>query len=240
MARPKSTSASASESARNGKAGGGGGGGRTSNPPRAAAAKKRVSYAEQEGDEDDGWQGEEGDTTLVDEEDGEDELVSSFDIGDLVKAFSKSRTKKEKTEAAKIEKQMDEILADGQKEVDSFVAVHKQKADTFIASLALDKTPSLTRLDPDNYRRAFAEQQQLTRQLAAAIDDEKQSLDPEQDPFFAAAKQALEGRPKRAKRAYKKLAKTSAVVLEERRAMAEMKQASTQEVYRHLKALTRL
>ncbi|GAA5968299.1 hypothetical protein JCM11641_003801 [Rhodosporidiobolus odoratus] len=193
MARTKVTATSTSTVS--GKASGRGG--------RAARAttRKKISYAEQDEDEDeemDDGEGEgegEGDTTLVDEEEeeGDDEVPeSTFDLAELVKvgAFSKSRSKKEKTETAKLEKQLEEMLQSANNEVESLTVDAQKKTDATIAPLHLDDARPVSRIEPKGYRSAFTEQHNLTKQLVDALDGYKEELDPANDEFFEAAKQA--------------------------------------------------
>ncbi|GAA6027063.1 hypothetical protein JCM8097_006081 [Rhodosporidiobolus ruineniae] len=166
---------------------------RTSNPRKAAS--KRISYFESgKEDEDEEMEdaGGEGDTTLVgEEEEEEDEEPSgTLELAQLVKAFSKSRTKTEKAEAAKVAQQLKAVLEDGQKKVDEMVEKSREESAALLTSLNLDAPPSLGRLQPKNYQAAFAEQHALTQQLIKHVDEYKREVDPAEDAFFEAARQA--------------------------------------------------
>ncbi|GAA6027045.1 hypothetical protein JCM8097_006067 [Rhodosporidiobolus ruineniae] len=166
---------------------------RSSNPRKAA--NKRVSYFES-GKEDEDEEMEaavgEGDTTLVGEEDEEEEEEPSgtLELAQLVKAFSKSRTKTEKAEAAKVAQQLKAVLEDGQKTVDEMVEESEVESATLLTSPNLDSPPSVGRLHPKNYQAAFAEQHALTQQLVKHIEEYKREINPAEDAFFEAARQA--------------------------------------------------
>ncbi|GAA6008945.1 hypothetical protein JCM10207_004036 [Rhodosporidiobolus poonsookiae] len=216
-------------------------GARSSNPPRTAASKRK-NYFEQDA-ESDPIDEEDGDTKLVNEEEEEDEEDGpspSLELANLVNAFTKSRVKKEEAERSKTEKQLAEKLQNGQAEVDSLIEAESAKNATLIDDLHLHDVRPYSRIEPKGYRSAFSEQHTLTTQVVAGLNAQQALLEPENDEIFDAVKQSLHARPHAAKRALKKLTKSTHAVIDERRAMAELHQGAAQEAYRHLKALARL
>ncbi|GAA5912448.1 hypothetical protein JCM6882_005514 [Rhodosporidiobolus microsporus] len=218
---------------------------RTSNPPRTAASKKRVSYFEQDEEDE---EMDEGDTTLVNPEEGEEgdfreetPTASAFAMASILKEhLASSRAKGAKAESAKVEKLMKEQFESGKKSVDSLVAKYFEENDALVSDLKLDDTRGFSRLDTKTYSAVFTEQETLKVQLVGAIDEFQKEINPGDEEWIEVAKQALNSRPQRAKKAYKKLVKSTTAVVDERRAMAELHQGAAQEAYRHFKGLVRL
>ncbi|GAA5848661.1 hypothetical protein JCM8547_004587 [Rhodosporidiobolus lusitaniae] len=151
-------------------------------------------------------------------------------ISHLWQEFAKSRTKKEKAESSKIEKQIKSTLESGKNEADSLIAAYQEKQNKLIDSLHLDDASPVTRIEPNGYRSAFTEQHNLTRQLVSILDKHAQELNPDEDEFFKVAKQRLRARPQAAKKAYRKFSKSTNA----------LHQAAAGETYRHFKSLVNL
>ncbi|GAA5859240.1 hypothetical protein JCM1840_003814 [Sporobolomyces johnsonii] len=160
---------------------------------RGASARtstsKHVTCAE---DADDGFEDESVEESgAFDEEDEDSEEASgpsTLELAQLVKSYTKSRTKNQKAETAKIEKRMKELLEAGRTDVDAMVSAQLEKGDTFVANLELDDTRYLGRIEPESYKKAFASQRSFSHTLASDIDNLIEQSNPDQLDFFKASR----------------------------------------------------
>ncbi|GAA5948518.1 hypothetical protein JCM21900_002737 [Sporobolomyces salmonicolor] len=186
-----------------------------------ASISKHVAYAEVDDGFGNGSVEENGDFNEEDEESEEALGPSTLELAQLVKSYTKSRTKNQIAETAKIEERMKELLEAGRTDVDAMVSAHLEKADVFVASLELEDTRYLGRIEPESYQRAFASQRSVSHMLVSDIDNLIEQNNPDELDFFKACRLKLEGRPRTAKRTKKMLEMVNRIVLDERLEMAQ-------------------
>ncbi|GAA5931270.1 hypothetical protein JCM3775_004979 [Rhodotorula graminis] len=208
---------------------------RTSRPSRASTSK-RVSYQEQDGDEgmavDRQSDGDEDGDDLEDAGDGQQDGSSGepvvHKLARIMEKYEKSTIKPTEQRLASAQRDLRQIVDKGKREADS--SVHKQlERNTALVNAAhLDRPKSLVTRSSADHESALLAVELQEQCLATAIEVSiMQGFKPDgAKDWLVAAQQALEARPRAARRTLKRTRESKRGLLDE---LHELDQDSAQQ-----------